>query len=517
MATVYKAHQIALDRLVALKVLPAFFAEEPGFRERFQREAITVAQLRHPNILTIFDYGEENGVAFIVTEYVDGGTLSGRLGEPVAVDEVCDLLGPVASALDYAHERGVIHRDVKPSNILIAADGAPILADFGLAQMMGSLPRLTQTGTLAGTPEYMAPEYAGGEPAGPATDQYSLAIVAYEMLTGRVPFSADTPLAVLLAQTDRPLPPPRSINPALNERVETVLMRALAKRPLDRYPSVSEFISELRAAAHTIVEIARDPDPKERGPGRRNWLIGTAIVAALAVVAVLFITRGGTTVATATSPTVAVSPSVPTAQLVLADSMADPTAAAFARSNSGNATDPIAYQWDYAYANNVLGAHVVASGTETTGTWLVATAPLARTQAIPRHFAVEVHARATRGPVVSAFGIGIQGGPNIQYGFDITPGDRSYRFVSANDRTPVDAGQSNYVLNGTESNLLRVEITGTNVRVLVNGHELVRTTRAELTNRQNTTISLRWAMIGPPAGGNSIEVQFTQFALYALP
>ncbi len=173
MATVYKAYQPALERHVALKVLPEFFAEEPGFRERFHREAVAVARLRHPSILTVFDHGQQDGLAYIVTEYVDGGTLSGRLGQPLPVSEAVRLLKPVASALDYAHAHKVLHRDVKPSNVLLSGDGVPVLSDFGLARMMGSADRLTRADTVLGTPEYMSPEQCAGTEVGPRSDQYS--------------------------------------------------------------------------------------------------------------------------------------------------------------------------------------------------------------------------------------------------------------------------------------------------------------------------------------------------------
>ncbi len=235
-------------RYVAIKVFPAFFAEEEGFRERFQQEAIAIAKLRHPNILVVHDYGEENGITYIVGEFIEGGTLADQIGAPLPLDYVVRTLGPIAAALDYAHARGVLHRDVKPSNILLGNDGTPVLSDFGLARMVGSMPRLTRTGTTVGTPEYMAPEQGMGEEIGPSADNYALAVVAYELLTGRVPYSAETPLAVLLAHLHKPLPLPRLVNPALPAEVEEVLLKGLAKAPADRYPTASELINALSAA-----------------------------------------------------------------------------------------------------------------------------------------------------------------------------------------------------------------------------------------------------------------------------
>ncbi len=248
MATVYKAYQPGLARYVAIKVLPAFFAEEAGFRERFQQEAIAVASLRHPNILVVFDYGEENGIPYLVGDYIDGGTLADQVGRPLPLDYCTNILAPIASALDYAHSQGILHRDIKPSNVLLQRDGRPILADFGLAKIMGSMPRLTGTGITMGTPEYMAPEQAAGETMGAGADNYALAVVAYELLTGRVPFSAETPLAVLLAHLHKPLPLPRSINPAISPGVEAVLLKGLAKDPATRYSTATEFIHALSVA-----------------------------------------------------------------------------------------------------------------------------------------------------------------------------------------------------------------------------------------------------------------------------
>ena len=248
MATVYKAYHAPLARYVAVKVLPDTLAGEPGFKERFQREAVSVAQLRHPNILAVHDYGEENGITYIVNEFVDGGTLSDQLGHPLPVDYVSTVLAPVASALDYAHARGVLHRDVKPSNILMSVDGTPILGDFGLAKMMeagaGSL--ASQSGMIVGTPEYMAPEQCAGDPnLTRAADIYSLCVVAYQMLTGQLPFSAATPVAVILAQMQNELPPPRSINPEIPESVELVLLKGLAKQPEDRHKNATAMIRSL--------------------------------------------------------------------------------------------------------------------------------------------------------------------------------------------------------------------------------------------------------------------------------
>ncbi|HEX6547611.1 MAG TPA: protein kinase [Candidatus Dormibacteraeota bacterium] len=267
MATVYKAHHAALERFVAIKVLPEFLAEQEGFKERFQQEAVAVAHLRHPSILAVHDYGEEEGASYIVTEFVEGGTLATKMGHRHTVQETVDVLGPIASALDYAHARKILHRDLKPSNILLTGEGTPILGDFGLAKMMGPQEKgLTMSGAIIGTPEYMAPEQCKGVEIDAEADIYALGIVAYQMLTGQVPFTADTPAAVIVAQLQNQLPPPRSINPDLPPGVESVLLRCLAKNPADRYRTAGEFIGALVVAGQAEPAPAPVPRPSVIAP-----------------------------------------------------------------------------------------------------------------------------------------------------------------------------------------------------------------------------------------------------------
>ncbi|HET7419771.1 MAG TPA: HD domain-containing phosphohydrolase [Candidatus Dormibacteraeota bacterium] len=265
MSTVYRAYHPALDRFVAIKVLPDFFADDPTYRERFQQEARSVARLKHPNILEVFDFGYEDDVGYLVLELVEGGTLADRVGKPMELREVVQLLEPVASALDHAHAMGILHRDIKPANILLHKDGTPVLADFGLARMAGSLHRLTGSGTVMGTPEYMSPEQAADEPIGPQTDRYSLAVVAYEMLTGRVPFMAETPAAVLLSHVTKAMPATRELRGELSAHLEDVLRRGLAKIPDDRFPSAAAFVAALKPAAWP----SRQADEEGAPPTRR--------------------------------------------------------------------------------------------------------------------------------------------------------------------------------------------------------------------------------------------------------
>lgn len=248
MATVYRAHQAALDRHVAVKVLPPYLASDPDFSERFRREARAIARLEHPNILSVHDFGEHEGVSFIVMPLVTGGSLKQRMGSPWPVQAALNMCSQVAHALDYAHSHGVIHRDVKPANVLLAAGEWALLADFGLAKLIGSSAGITRSGVSMGTPAYMSPEQGQGLEVDARADVYSLGVLLFEMLAGTAPYRADTPLAVIWKQINDPVPSLCARNPAVPPEADAIIEKALAKHPGDRFDSAGEFIEALQAA-----------------------------------------------------------------------------------------------------------------------------------------------------------------------------------------------------------------------------------------------------------------------------
>ena len=251
MGAVYKGYHAALGRYVAIKVLPPQTAGDPMFAERFAQEAKAIGKLRHPNIVTAFDFAREGDVAFLVSEFIDGGTLADQLGTPLPPDYALGILTPIAGALDYAHARGVVHRDIKPQNILLTRDGMPVLTDFGLAKIVGPGSGMTQAGSLMGTAEYIAPELASGsEGAGPAADQYALGLIAYQMLVGRHPFPADNPLSALMAHVHKPVPIPSSLGVTLSPGAEAALLRALAKKPEERFARCADFVRALAGSTY---------------------------------------------------------------------------------------------------------------------------------------------------------------------------------------------------------------------------------------------------------------------------
>lgn len=253
MAIVYKAYQPSLDRYVAIKFLLPQVVPNPTMIKRFKQEAKLSASLRHPYIVAVLDFGERQKIAYLVMEYVGGETLQTKLGRPMDLARALRIAAQVASALDYAHSHGVIHRDVKPSNILLARDDWALLSDFGIAKALQSATALTQTGMFIGTPEYMAPEQGQGREVDARCDIYALGVVLFEMLAGRPPFTGDTPISVMLKHCTEPLPSPRELNPDIPEAVEEIVMTATAKEPNGRYSSAGQMAAAIEQVLHPLL------------------------------------------------------------------------------------------------------------------------------------------------------------------------------------------------------------------------------------------------------------------------
>jgi tRNA A-37 threonylcarbamoyl transferase component Bud32 len=258
MATVYKAYHAGLDRYVAVKVLHAAFREDPSFTARFTREARVVAKLEHPNIVPIYDFSEYEGQPYLVMKFIEGETLKARLARgPLSAGEAVRVIEAVGAALSYAHSKGILHRDVKPSNVLLVPDGSIYLADFGLARIAQSGESTLTSDMLLGTPHYISPEQAQGmKNLDAGTDIYSFGVVMYELSVGRVPFNADTPFAIIHDHIFTPLPLPRAINPKVPSGVERVLLKALAKDRKDRYPDVDSLVAAFLGAVREATAAA---------------------------------------------------------------------------------------------------------------------------------------------------------------------------------------------------------------------------------------------------------------------
>jgi serine/threonine protein kinase/photosystem II stability/assembly factor-like uncharacterized protein len=266
MATVYKAYQPSMDRYVAFKVISTHLAQNPTFAQRFRQEAKVIARLEHVHILPVHDHGEEDGYLYLVMRFVEGGTLKDRLESgPLSLEETRRIVAQIGSALEYAHRRGVVHRDLKPSNILIDRQGDCYLTDFGIAKMVEGTLGLTGSGVI-GTPHYMAPEQGQSLKVDQRADIYAMGVVIYEMVTGQVPFDAETPFAVVMKHLTEPLPLPRRIKPDLPEAVERIILKALAKAPADRYQSMRDLVAAFDQAVQAIPASLPAADEEVKAP-----------------------------------------------------------------------------------------------------------------------------------------------------------------------------------------------------------------------------------------------------------
>jgi hypothetical protein len=260
MGIVYRAFHPRLERWAAIKLLPPIGSSADA-RDRFEREARAVARLRHRHILSVFDYGEYAGQPYMVVEYMPNGALDRRMPKaPLTATQALALLRPLGEALDYAHQQGVLHRDVKPANVFLDSELQPVLADFGLAKMLGEQ-SLTASGMISGTPTHISPEQTMGKPLDAKSDLYSLAVIGFQLLTARLPFQGEGMMDLLYAHVHTDVPPPTTFNPALPAPIDAVMLRSLAKKPADRYGSAAELMGALEAAAAGRVD-ERKPPPR---------------------------------------------------------------------------------------------------------------------------------------------------------------------------------------------------------------------------------------------------------------
>jgi serine/threonine-protein kinase len=270
MSTVYKATDPNLQRTVAVKLIHSHLSNDAEFIRRFELEASAVAQLRHSNIVQVYDFNHDDNLYYMVLEYVPGETLQNRLetlnkaGQRLPIEEAVKIIANTCEAVGFAHEQGMIHRDLKPANVMLNSRGQPILMDFGVAKMLGGIQH-TATGAIIGTAKYMSPEQARGDRPDERTDLYSLGVMLYEMLTGEPPFDADSTVALLMKHVTEPVPDLRNINQDVPEALVTVVKKALAKDRTERYQTAGDMATALRLSQMTPAGPTPLPEATTRG------------------------------------------------------------------------------------------------------------------------------------------------------------------------------------------------------------------------------------------------------------
>jgi serine/threonine-protein kinase len=536
MGVVYRARHLALDREYALKLISPALSNDPRFRERFQRESRLAASLEHPNLVKVDHAGDEGGSLYLAMRLVEGSDLR-RIVEaegPLDLSRGAEVLGGVAAGLDAAHARGLIHRDVKPANVLVTDDGRPVLGDFGVAHVLEGAGDLTEAGTVIGTPHYMAPEQAAGQTPGPECDIYALGVMLFQMLTGRLPFNGATPVAVALAHLRQEPPAARSINPELSEAVESILQRALAKRPADRYPSGAALIEALSTTAWQAVPVrAAEPKPVERrGSSRWSLALAALLLVAGAGSAAWYGSSPSTLTSllgrisqpgpTATDPPSKPAPSTPVAArpgtLLRADDFANPAQGLFRDGQQGDSQLKLAdgrgadYRWQYGYQDHSLALKLPGPYPDPANQALLGVGALAADR-LNTDFAVEVTANVTKSPSVALYGLRYSLGPGDSYFFRIGRDGASFDLWSEQGPTSLGGGRTTTIQRG-QPNTLRLEIYGDTLRAFANG-QLLGTAQHPGLTRRGGQLALLVEMAGPPPDGE-VEVRFSDLKLYTL-
>ncbi len=307
MATVYRAYDPSFEREVAIKVLPREFLHDPQFHDRFKREIKTIAALEHPAIVPVYDVGDEDGVPYFVMRYMPGGSLTQWIAKgKFSLEDAARIIERVASALAYAHKNGVVHRDLKPDNILFDNNGDPFISDFGVAKFTDSATNMTGSGII-GTPAYMSPEQAQGEPVDNRSDIYGLGVIIFQMLSGQQPYEATTPMGVAVKHITDPVPEILKANPSLPEATDTIIKTAMAKNRDERYPSATDLARAMHQAAFGNQAAAGSAPATKSAPQpvtvSKRWLaIGGAAVFVVLVAAALVL-RGILSAGRPASPT----------------------------------------------------------------------------------------------------------------------------------------------------------------------------------------------------------------------